>query len=136
MNYNSKYPFKRSTEGSGGYDIISPCAVVIKKNCTKIIETDLRLNIPIGFVGIIKSRSSLTFKHDVDIMNTGVIDSDYSGIIKIKMINHSTIDYHIGVGDKIAQILILPCFIGATQFKNKIIKPKTRGNHGFGSTGK
>ena len=39
-------------------------------------------------------------------INEGVIDADYTGEVKVFMINHGKIDCRIQAGDRIAQLII------------------------------
>ena len=69
-------------------------------------------------------------------MNTpGTIDSDYRGEVKVILINHSTKDFTINIGDRIAQGVLCP--IEKAQIKEVLTLDDTeRGANGFGSTGK
>ena len=65
----------------------------------------------------------------------GVIDSGYRGEIKIVLFNTHKEDYEIKKGDKICQILIQPVIQGEIQEVEEI-ENSSRGENGFGSTGK
>ena len=39
-------------------------------------------------------------------MGAGVIDSDYRGEVRVLLFNHSTDDFKIAEGDRIAQMII------------------------------
>ena len=80
-----------------------------------------------------KSKSGLNVKHDL--IGTGTIDSGYSGSIRVKLYNLGDIDYQILRGDKIIQMVILPC--GYCEFTQVEKFAETeRGDGGFGSTGR
>ena len=92
----------------------------------------MHVEIPEGYVGILKSKSGLNVKHDL--IGTGTIDSGYSGSIRVKLYNLGDTDYQILRGDKIIQMVILPC--AYTEFTIvDSFKESERGNGGFGSTG-
>ena len=63
----------------------------------------------------------------------GVIDSDYRGNIKIPLKNISDNRYTIEVGDRIAQLVIMPIIL--CDFIDSW-NDTERGTGGFGSTGK
>ena len=66
--------------------------------------------------------------------SVGVIDTDYTGEVKVSAINLSDKDYTINPGDRIAQLVFLPVE------KAKLVPVENlddtdRGAGGFGSTG-
>lgn len=83
----------------------------------------------------IASRSGLSVKHSIDI-GAGVVDSDYRGEVKVCFINNSDSDYQIAHGDRIAQgILERIVRFGSIDVVDELVET-TRGEGGFGSTGK
>jgi dUTP pyrophosphatase len=143
LQYNSKFPFLRSTNGSAGYDIRSPIECIVKAKSRMVIKTDLNVDIPKEYVGLIRSRSGLAFKHGIEVFH-GTIDSDYYGKVSILMKNESNKDYKIKMDSKIAQMIIVPHYIlhavkiseeDFSMFDNEEKKKvKGRGDKGFGST--
>lgn len=101
-----------------------------------MIPTGLAMAIPEGYVGLIFARSGLASKHGVAPANcVGVIDSDYRGEVKVALTNHSTRDYVIHPGDRIAQLMISP--VAQPGVEETAELPETaRGEGGFGSTGR
>jgi len=64
----------------------------------------------------------------------GVIDADYQGPLMISCWNRGSQSYTIAVGDRIAQLLLVP----VAQARLNIVTdfaPSERGGGGFGSTG-
>jgi dUTP pyrophosphatase len=64
----------------------------------------------------------------------GVIDADYQGPLMISCWNRGNTPYTIGVGDRIAQLLLVP----VAQARLRVVAefaPSARGTGGFGSTG-
>lgn len=62
-------------------------------------------SVPIIIIYIhVTPRSSLAWKNGIDVM-AGVVDQDYTGIVKVVLINHSRVPFEIEVGDYIAQII-------------------------------
>ena len=67
-------------------------------------------------------------------VGAGVIDSDYTGIIKVLLINNGKENFLINIGDKISQ-LILEEYRHVIPYLAEISKIQ-RDSQGFGSTGK
>lgn len=84
-------------------------------------------------VGMLKSKSSLNVKHGL--LNTGVIDSGYTGSIMVNLYNHTDHKYFVKKGDKISQLVIMPIFHAELQQVDELEETE-RGDNGFGSTGK
>lgn len=97
------------------------------------IDTGVHVEIPEGCVGFIKSKSGLNVKGGLT--TDGVIDAHYTGSIAVKLYNHLNTSYRFKAGDKIAQLVILPCVLPPLELVDHL-KPTDRGSNGFGSTGK
>jgi len=127
--------FRAPRAGDAGYDIraIRECRVAPLQRV--LLETGLHLEIPAGHVGLVKDRSSVAAAglHAL----AGVIDSAYRGELKVLLINLSDADYHIHVGQKIAQLLVVAVYSGPVEFVESLadLSDSERGAGGFGSTG-
>ena len=76
------------TKGSVGLDLHSIEEAVILPGSSALIGTGLRINLPEGIEGQVRSRSGLAAKNSVFVLNSpGTIDSDYRGEIKIILFN-------------------------------------------------
>ena len=97
------------------------------------LDTGVHIDLPIGTVGMIKSKSGLNVRHGIT--SEGVIDVGYTGSIVVKLYNHSGVDYKVNAGDKISQLVILQLVnVGELDVVDSF--PETeRGNNGFGSSG-
>ncbi|RLC08766.1 MAG: dUTP diphosphatase [Deltaproteobacteria bacterium] len=126
-------PFKKH-EADAGFDIFANEAVVIPANSYAIVSTCLKVAIPEGYVGILKSRSGMACKHGVE-TGAGVIDSTYRGYINVKLYNTSNKDYTVVIGDKITQMLIQKVNL-LDWIEVESLDETERGSNGFGSTGK
>jgi dUTP pyrophosphatase len=88
-----------------------------------------------GWCALIVPRSGLGHKHGLVMGNlVGVIDADYQGPLMISCWNRGSAPYTIGVGDRIAQLLLVP----VAQARLRVVSefaPSARGAGGFGSTG-
>lgn len=97
------------------------------------IDTGVHVEIPEGFTGFIKSKSGLNVKHGLTA--EGVIDSHYTGSIVVKLYNHTSEPHLFHAGDKIAQLVILPCLLPELELVDHL-EDTDRGDKGFGSTGR
>ena len=110
--------------------------VTILPGETKFIGTGIAAEIPTGLVGLIYARSGIACKRGLAPANkVGVIDSDYRGEIKVALHNHSGEAASIEDGERIAQLVIAP-YITADFVEADSLDDTTRGDGGFGSTGK
>ena len=116
-----------------GADLRSPICATVPARGSVVIDTGVHVEIPEGYVGMLKSKSGLNVKHDL--IGTGTIDSGYSGSIRVKLYNLGDTDYQILRGDKIIQMVILPCAYCEFTQVDKFAETE-RGNGGFGSTGR
>ena len=99
-----------------------------------VFGTGLSIEIPEGYVGLIFPRSSIS-KTAHSLRNAvGVIDSGYRGEIMMKYDINTLNSPVYEVGDRIAQIIILP--YPKIEFEEAWELSKTqRGKGGFGSSG-
>jgi dUTP pyrophosphatase len=122
----------RATEPSGGFDLYSCVDDSVPVQEQKLIRTGIAMAIPCGFVGIIRPRSGLALKKEIDV-RAGIIDSDYRQEVFILLRNEGIEDFHIQKGDRIAQMLVLP--VPAVTFKQVDSLEQTDRIGGLGSTG-
>ena len=126
------------TKFSAGADIYS-CTnspLIIVPGETVMIKTGLSIEIPSGYVGLIYARSGLATKNGVAPANkVGVIDSDYRGEIMVPLYNHSKTPAVLDVGERVAQLVIVPYVKADFQVVDEV-SDSGRGNGGFGSTGR
>ena len=125
---------KRAYEYDAGMDLFTPIGFSINPECKFIIDTGVRVQIPRGYVGLIMSKSGLCTRDDI-VSEGGVIDSGYTGTIKVQLRNHGSIKVMFSSGDKIAQLLVMPVMLGECAVVGELPK-SDRGDNGFGSTGK
>lgn len=125
--------FKKAHKDDAGYDILASEYVIVYPGKKALVSTGLTVAIPKGFVGIIKSRSGLAARHDLE-HGAGVIDSGYRGEVKVLLRNFGHEPYEIFFGDKIAQMVILPIFDGEVEFVDSLDETE-RSENGFNSTG-
>lgn len=133
MNIIAEYIPTRGSQYAAGYDLYSTEDVLVPERGSAVVSTKTFMEIPPGHYGQIASRSGLAFKYDIYAF-AGIIDEDYRGEIKVKLINHSDIPFTIGDKDRIAQII----FHKYNTFDFNVVKSleeSKRGDAGFGSSG-
>lgn len=123
----------RAHEWDAGYDLKSRDDVTVWAEDSAVFETGVHVQIPKGWCGQVWSKSGLYVKRGITA--TGLIDAGYSGGIVVKLENHSAIPLRINRGDKIAQLVIVPC-AGPEIELTDAIEGGERGDGGFGSTGR
>lgn len=133
----------RMTEGSAGLDLYAaeeitiPSAQVANDGRVEVgratVSTGLAMEIPLGMVGRVASRSGLSVKHNLEV-GAGWIDSDYRGEILVEIKNFSAHPFLVKVGERVAQLVLLK--LGEYLVKEiDELSMSARGVGGFGSTG-
>ncbi|QKG70578.1 dUTP diphosphatase [Erythrobacter mangrovi] len=124
-----------ATPGAAGMDVVAAEAITIAPGERHAVATGFAVAIPEGYEIQVRPRSGLALKHGITVPNTpGTIDSDYRGELKVIMINHSTEDFTIARGDRIAQLVLAPV-TQAVWNEVEELDATERGDGGFGSTG-
>lgn len=116
-----------------GADLRSPVETVIPARCPCIIDTGVHIQLPHGYVGMLKGKSGLDARHGIT--SEGVIDEGYTGSIAVKLCNHGDRPYKIERGDKITQLVVVPCEYVDFEVVDKL-DDSERGDNGYGSTGR
>ena len=96
-------------------------------NCAKV-PTGLAMAIPEGYVGLLFARSGLATKH-------GLSPANCVGVIVVALVNLGPEDYVIQPGERIAQLVIVPC-AQPVLMETDALPETQRGTGGFGSTGR
>lgn len=125
---------KYAKDGDAGLDLTATAYKVNEKG-QYIYTSDLALEIPDGYVGLLFPRSSIC-KKDLEMTNSvGVIDSNYRGPIK-SVFNPTREDPEIyELGERFAQLIIIP--YPRIEFEEvEELSETNRGSGGYGSTGK
>jgi len=136
INENAVIP-SYAKSGDAGMDLVATS--IISETDTQItFGIGLALEIPFGFVGLIFPRSSVR-KTRLMLSNcVGVVDSGYRGELQAtfnKVNQNSIAENDYKVGDRIAQIMIIPHPDIEFEETNELSDTE-RGEGGFGSTGK
>lgn len=128
------------TAGSAGLDLRACVddATVIKPGQTILIPTGMAIHLDDpGFAAILLPRSGLGHKHGIVLGNlVGLIDSDYQGPLMVSCWNRGSNPYTIEVGERIAQMVIVPVVQPVFEEVDSFGLSTERGEGGFGHTGR
>jgi len=157
LKNGAKAPIKGS-EGAAGYDLFAN-SITIDSEGRLVIDSQTMVEIPRGHVGWLFPRSSVSntglaadfsdtknyspeylapiYNNAVLLNKIGNIDSDFRGTItgKFKIIDPTKKAYE--VGDRFAQLLIVPLAMNITTefLEVEELSDTARGAGGYGSTG-
>jgi dUTP pyrophosphatase len=128
-----------ATAGSAGVDLRA-CLdedLVLLPDQSVLIPSGLAIFIADpGYAGLVLPRSGLGHRHGIVLGNlVGLIDADYQGPLLISCWNRSQESFTISVGERIAQLVIVPI----VQPRFRLVDDFTvsqRGAGGFGSSGR
>jgi len=144
----SASPLKTPEIGNAGYDLAICHSVILEPWKWTTVNTGIAVEIPQGYVGLVRGRSGNAFNNYVFVSDDtidyvfvfdGTIDRNYRGEIKVNMCFQpptTAMDEVMvfNAGDRIAQLVITPYFYGATTEVTELTETN-RGNRGFGSSG-
>jgi dUTP pyrophosphatase len=131
---------KYETLGSSGMDIMAAFlpdyGILLQPGERTLIHTGLYFEIPDDYEIQVRSRSGLTLKKGLIVLNEpGTIDADYRGELGVILYNASDREQLIENGDRIAQIVLMKVEKIKFNVKKEIEKNTDRGSGGFGHTG-
>lgn len=127
-----------------GLDLYASQHTVINPGAAALVSTGIACQFPIryeytgvtnciSYGGILKDRSSIASKYNVYV-HAGVIDPSYRGEIKVLMHNTGTDPFHVSMGTKIAQmVLVASPLVEILEVEE--LSDTERGDKGFGSSG-
>ena len=127
------YPPERAHDKDAGVDICAMYTQRIPPRGDAIFYTGVRIQLPPDTCGLLVSKSGLNIRDGIT--STGLIDEGFSGVIKVKLYNHSTKPVMIMAGQKITQLVVLPVVRPELVCSDTIVAGE-RGENGFGSPGK
>jgi len=127
-----------TTDGSAGMDLRAALeeSTEIRPGETLLIPTGIAIYVEDpNMAAVILPRSGLGHKHGIVLGNlVGLIDSDYQGQLFVSCWNRGDESFTIEVGDRIAQLVIVPVIQAAFDIVEDF-ETTSRGAGGFGSSG-
>ena len=97
------------------------------------VSTGIKIKPPRGSYVRLAGRSGLSFNHGLFVIS-GVIDSDFLGVVQVLLFNSGNKSINVKIGDRIAQAIVEK-YKKCSIIEAKIVDDTERGEHGFGSTG-
>lgn len=133
----------RANPADAGLDLRAKMTYVLPINKRVLVGTGVSVKIPVGHVGLLFPRSSLS-KLGITMTNSvGVIDSDYRGEIMASLmfngVEGNCVEHTIPAGERIVQLVVVPIVLPVPQvmeWSDELWNDTVRGQGGFGSTGK
>ena len=108
--------------------------IIVYRGALVTFRVGWAVEIPLGYVGVIKVRSSVGKERWV-LASSGVIDPTYRGELKVPLLYLGTDPYTVKHGQRMAQMLVVPRPT-VEDIEVEELSPSARGTGGFGSTGK
>lgn len=124
----------RAYETDAGLDLYSRETKYIPVNGSAVFDTGVHIELPPNTYGKLESKSGLNVNHDVVSLG-GVIDVGYTGSIKVKLYNMGSEMFWVEKGQKIVQLIVVPCLFEPVEIVSALNDGTERGDKGFGSTG-
>ena len=104
---NGAYLPERGHPLDAGLDFRAPHSFSIYPGERKVIDTGVHVKLPTDSVGLISGKSRLMKEKGV--ISQGIVDSSYRDSIYIILINTSRQIVDFEVGERIAQLIVVPC---------------------------
>jgi dUTP pyrophosphatase len=136
INYEtSNYHIEKQHNSDAAWDIRALEDTVIPNKGWATVHTGLRIDIPLGYAGLVLSRSGLA-QRGIYVLNApGLIDAGYSGEVQVILANmHELYMHTVKAGERIAQLMIVK--LEDYYLTPGIVWGGERGENGFGSTGR
>lgn len=134
LNESAVIP-KYAHDTDAGLDLVAT-SVEVDNDGNLVYGTGLAFEIPVGYVGLVFPRSSVSLRSLVMANSVGVIDSGYRGEVtaKFKPIGQF-LQNPYQIGERVAQLVIIS--YPHIEFQEvDILSESDRGTGGYGSTGK
>lgn len=123
----------RSYPDDAGLDLFSREEKIIMPGESAVFDTGVHVELPRGTFGKLESKSGLNVNFDI-VSCGGVIDSGYTGSIRVKLYNLGKRPYMVRKRQKIVQMIIMPCLTPEMEIVDRL-EDTERGEKGFGSSG-
>lgn len=136
LHEDAKLPQYANQWSDSGADVFSIEKYEIKPGERVLVKTGIAISVSDGYECQVRSKSGLALKRGLIVLNSpGTVDNGYRGEVGVIICNLSNETQIIEKGDKVAQLVIVP--VGQAIFLEvNELDSTTRGDGGFGSTGK
>ena len=125
---------RQAYKDDAGIDLALKHDLTVPVGTHRVGDTGVHVAVPRGHVGMVFVRSSTGIKNHLVLSNgTGIIDSGYTGSIKLSLHNTGDTKQHIPAGAYIAQLVVVP--IATNNIAEVRQLPHSeRGTNGIGSS--
>ena len=126
---------RRAHAEDAGFDLALKHDLTVPVGAHRVGDTGVHVAVPRNHVGMLFVRSSTGIKKHLVLSNgTGIVDSGFTGAIKISLHNTGDSTQHIRAGDYIAQLVTIP--IAPNEIAEvRELPDSERGTNGIGSSG-
>lgn len=129
-----------ATPGSAGLDLRAclDAPLVLAPNAWQLVPSGMAIYLhDPAYAAMILPRSGLGHKHGIVLGNlVGLIDSDYQGQLMVSAWNRTDTPFTIEPMERIAQLVIVPVLQARFNVVEEFTAPSSRGEGGYGSTGR
>lgn len=121
--------------GDAGADLYAVRDDVVLSHEILRVGCGFALEIPPGYEGQVRPRSSLALRGITVANAPGTLDPSYRGEVQVLLYNRGAEPFYVSKGDRVAQLVIVPVTRAAFQ-ETEELEPSERGEGGFGSSGR
>jgi len=136
LNHPDALPPTKKHESDTGWDVYVPEEYQFGLYEVKLIDFGIVVVPPQGYYFDLCLRSSLSEVFTIT-NGIGIIDADYRGNLKMRLLNHTTSPQAITKHSRVGQLILRKRYdLNWIPVDYDVIKDTGRGTGGFGSTGK
>lgn len=128
----AKMPTRGSTEAAC-YDLYVSEDVALPPLKGVLVPTGLAMGIQPGYCVKVYGRSSMSRRGLL--VSTGIVDSDYTGEVKVQVVNLNPFVEYVRAGERIGQFM-LEKLTPTELVQTNELRETERGENGWGSTGR
>jgi dUTP pyrophosphatase len=130
-------PPARTRPGDAGYDLRTAEGFSLWPGERATVPTGISIALPPGVAGLVTPRSGLASEFGISVVNgPGLIDPNYRGEVRVVLVNLGDSRFEAAIGDRIAQLLLVPFVAPDTCVVDELPASEDRGENGFGSSGR
>lgn len=134
--YEAVKPPERNNDNDCGLDVFAPYDFGVYAGGRVIVNLGIVVEFPDDYMLLMQGRSGLGHKHGIFTIGN-VIDPGYRGELHCSVVNSSKEDYSFEQYDRIAQLVLVSAPVPQVKYvKLEDLAPSSRGNKGFGSSGR
>lgn len=126
----------RSRNDDAGFDLSLVYDETVEPHDVKLVSTGVSVKLPKGYYGRVAPRSGVSVKKKLDVY-AGVVDSNYTGEVKVCLANLTGEVVNLLAGDRIAQLVVTKILDTDQLVFDEVdsLDGTSRGSLGFGSSG-